>query len=413
MVVLFLNKDRIINKINEKQMGKKQIRNFTAEVKTKIVLEMLKEESTTAQLSTKYEVSAKTMQNWKKQFLNNAPLAFEPAKAVSEFKDQIDGLKTQNDELAKALGKATVERDWAVGKLGSLDISNKKSLVDSKLKTLSKARQCELLQISRSVVYYKAKVMSLYNLNILNRIDEIYTDNPDYGYRYIHRQLLEDGFNIGKDRVLKYMGTMGIEAIYPHRKKSTSIKDIGHKIHSYLLEPYWTTSGKTNTVYVPHVNQVWSGDITYIRTNGGFVYLAAIIDWHSKAILSYKLSNSMDSALVTDILKEALEKYPAPQIFNSDQGSQYTGHEHTGILKENNIEISMNGKGRSIDNIVIERFFRTLKYNCIFINDFKDVTELKEGINNYMDKYNNQRFHSSIGYQKPMNVYRDYLQNVA
>ena len=394
-------------------MGKKQIRNFTAEVKTKIVLEMLKEESTTAQLSTKYEVSAKTMQNWKKQFLNNAPLAFEPAKAVSEFKDQIDVLKTQNDELAKALGKATVERDWAVGKLGSLDLSNKKSLVDPKLSKLSKTRQCELLQISRSVVYYKAKVMSLYNLNILNRIDEIYTDNPDYGYRYIHRQLLEDGFNIGKDRVLKYMGTMGIEAIYPHRKKSTSIKDIGHKIHSYLLEPYWTTSGKTNTVYVPHVNQVWSGDITYIRTNGGFVYLAAIIDWHSKAILSYKLSNSMDSALVTDILKEALEKYPAPQIFNSDQGSQYTGHEHTGILKENNIEISMNGKGRSIDNIVIERFFRTLKYNCIFINDFKDITELKEGINNYMDKYNNQRFHSSIGYQKPMNVYRDYLQNVA
>ena len=394
-------------------MGKKQIRNFTAEVKTKIVLEMLKEESTTAQLSTKYEVSAKTMQNWKKQFLNNAPLAFEPAKAVSEFKDQIDVLKTQNDELAKALGKATVERDWAVGKLGSLDLSNKKSLVDPKLSKLSKTRQCELLQISRSVVYYKAKVMSLYNLNILNRIDEIYTDNPDYGYRYIHRQLLEDGFNIGKDRVLKYMGTMGIEAIYPHRKKSTSIKDIGHKIHSYLLEPYWTTSGKTKTVHVPHVNQVWSGDITYIRTNGGFVYLAAIIDWHSKAILSYKLSNSMDSALVTDILKEALEKYPAPQIFNSDQGSQYTGHEHTGILKENNIEISMNGKGRSIDNIVIERFFRTLKYNCIFINDFKDVTELKEGINNYMDKYNNQRFHSSIGYQKPMNVYRDYLQNAA
>ena len=394
-------------------MGKKQIRNFTAEVKTKIVLEMLKEESTTAQLSTKYEVSGKTMQNWKKQFLSNAPLAFEPAKAVSEFKDQIEGLKTQNDELAKALGKATVERDWAVGKLGSLDLSNKKSLVDSKLKTLSKTRQCELLQISRSGVYYKAKVMSLYNLNILNKIDEIYTDNPDYGYRYIHRQLLEGGFNIGKDRVLKYMGTMGIEAIYPHKKKSTSIKDIGHKIHSYLLEPYWSTSAKTKTVHVPNVNQVWSGDITYIRTNRGFMYLAAIIDWHSKAILSYKLSNSMDSTLVTDILKEALEKYPAPQIFNSDQGSQYIGHEHTGILKENNVQISMNGKGRSIDNIVIERFFRTLKYNCIFINDFKDIAELKGGINNYMDKYNNQRFHSSIGYQKPMNVYRDYLQNAA
>jgi len=388
-------------------MGKKQIRNFSAEVKTKIVLEMLKEESTTAQLSTKYEVSAKTIQNWKRQFLNNASLVFEPAKAVSEFKDQIDGLKNQNDELAKALGKATVERDWAVGKLVSLDISNKKSFVDSKLKTLSKARQCELLEISRSGVYYKPKIMSLYNLNILNRIDEIYTDNPDYGYRYIHKQLLEDGFNIGRDRVLKYMGVRGIKAIYPHKNKSTSAKDGQHKVHSYLLEPYWTKSGRSKSVYVSYANAVWSGDITYIRTNGGFMYLAAIIDWHSKAILSYKLSNSMDAVLVN----AALEKYPAPQIFNSDQGSQYTGHEHIEILKKHNIQISMNGKGRSIDNIIIERFFRTYKYNCIFINDFKNATELKGGINNYMDKYNNQRFHSSIRYQKPMNVYRDYLQN--
>ena len=121
----------------------------------------------------------------------------------------------------------------------------------------------------------------------------------------------------------------------------------------------------------------------------------------------------MDASLVTDILQDALQKYPAPLIFNSDQGSQYTGYEHVDILKNNNIQISMNGKGRSIDNIVIERFFRTLKYNCIFINDFNNITELKEEINNYMDKYNNQRFHSSIGYQKPMNVYRDYLQNAA
>ena len=394
-------------------MGKKQIKNFSAELKTKIVLEMLKEESTIGQLSTKYEVTAKTMQNWKKQFLNNASLAFEPAKAVTEYKEQISELKNQNEELAKALGKTTVERDWAVGKLGSLDLLNKKSLVDPKLSRLSKTRQCELLEISRSGVYYKAKVMSSYNLNILNRIDEIYTDNPEYGYRYIHKKLLEDGFKVGRDRVLKYMGTMGIEAIYPHKKKSTSTKEGQHKIYGYLLEQYWNKSERSRTVHVPHVNQVWSGDITYIRTNGGFMYLAAIIDWHSKAILSYKLSNSMDASLVTDVLKDALNKYPAPQIFNSDQGSQYTGYEHTGILKENNIQISMNGKGRSIDNIAIERFFRTLKYNCIFINDFKNITELKDGINKYMDKYNNQRFHSSIGYKKPMNVYSDYLQNAA
>ena len=154
-------------------MTKKQSRNFSAEAKTKIVLEILKEELTIAQLSSKYEVTGKTIQNWKKQFLNNASLAFEPAKAVSEYKDQINELKVQNDELAKALGKTTVERDWLAGKLSSLDLSNKKSLVDPKLQVLSKTRQCELLGISRSSVYYKAEVMSPYNLSLLNRIDEI------------------------------------------------------------------------------------------------------------------------------------------------------------------------------------------------------------------------------------------------
>lgn len=135
--------------------------------------------------------------------------------------------------------------------------------------------------------------MSSYNLHILNKIDEIYTDNPEYGYRYIYRQLLEEGVNIGRDRVLKYMGMMCIEAIYPHKKKPVSTRDLEHKIYNYLLDKYWIKSGKTKTVYVSNSNEVWSGDITYIRTNGGFMYLAAIIDWHSKAILSYKLSNTM------------------------------------------------------------------------------------------------------------------------
>ncbi len=125
---------------------------------------------------------------------------------------------------------------------------------------------------------------------------------------------------------------------------STSRNDSEHKIYSYLLDQYWTKSGSTKQVYVPNVNEVWSGDITYIRTNGGFMYMAAIIDWHSKAILSYKLSNSMDASLVTDVLKQALSKYNAPQIFNSDQGSQYTSYDHINILKEHDIQISMNGK---------------------------------------------------------------------
>ena len=395
-------------------MTKKYIKNFSAEYKTKVVLELLESEVTISQLSKKYEITPKTIQNWKKQFLNNASMAFEPAKVVSEYKIEIEGLKSQNDELAKALGKATVERDWALGKLRGLDTPNKRNLVDSKLEDLPMARQCELLKINRSMLYYQPKIMSLYNKKIMDRIDEIYTDNPDYGYRFMHKSVLEEGFVIGRDRTLKYMSIMGIEALYPKQKKSISTQNKAHKVYPYLLEPYWQTSKKgSKSVYVPRSNEVWSGDITYIRTPSGFMYMAAIIDWHSKAILSYKLSNSMDSSLVTSILEDALSKYPAPLIFNSDQGSQYTGSEHIRILENHGIQISMNGKGRSIDNIIMERFFRTLKYNCIFINEFKNISELKEGINSYVDKYNNRRFHSSIGYKKPMDVYLSAFKNAA
>lgn len=190
-------------------MTRKQIRNFSAEEKTRIVLELLNEDVTISQLSSKYKVSSNSISHWKKQFLSNAAIAFEPAKVVSEYQEQINRLKEQNDELAKALGKTTIERDWAVGKLRSLDLLNRKSLVQSKLEELPKTRQCELLAVNRSSTYYKGQAVSSYNLNILNRIDEIYTDNPEFGYRYIYQQLLEDGFKIGRDRVLKYMRLIG------------------------------------------------------------------------------------------------------------------------------------------------------------------------------------------------------------
>ncbi len=138
------------------------------------------------------------------------------------------------------------------------------------------------------------------------------------------------------------MGILGIQAICPTKKRLASIKHSEHKIHEYLLKQYWTTNGKKKTVYVPALNEVWSGDITYIRINGGFMYLAAVIDWHSKAVLAYKISNSMDATLATDVLQEALEKYPKPKIFNSDQGSQYTSYEHTKLLKDYEIQKPMN-----------------------------------------------------------------------
>ncbi|MAC85240.1 MAG: IS3 family transposase [Arcobacter sp.] len=385
---------------------------YSAEKKVQIVLELLKEEQTVAQLASKYQITAKTITNLKKQFLENAVIAMEPAKAVSEYKAQIDAKDEEISDLQKALGKATIKAEWAEGKLKSLDYKTKKALIKSEL-NISIQDQCDALSVSRSSFYYTPKPMSNINLQILNSIDEIYTDNPEYGYRYIHQQLLEDGFSIGKDRVLKYMQLLGINAIYPHKKKLTSIKDEEHFIYKYLLKEYWTVNGRSKTVHVPNVNEVWSGDITYIRTNGGFVYLAAVIDWHSKAVLSYKISNSMDATLATDVLKDALAKYPKPKIFNSDQGSQYTSYEHTKVLKDNDVQISMNGKGRSIDNIIIERFFRTLKHNNIYISDYQSIKDLKQGVSDYIYKYNFKRFHSSLNYKKPMNVYLEQIKNVA
>lgn len=388
-------------------MSRKKGQTYTAEQKTKIVLELLKEEETAAQLATKYKVSTQTLGNWKKQFLENAFLAFEPAKTLKEQKAELSKLQYENDELAKKLGKTTIERDWLEKKLKSLDLSDRKDLVDSRLETLSVTRQCALLHVSRSAYYYKPAPMSETDLKILHAIDEIATDNSEYGYRMIHQQLIEDGYLIGKDRVLKYMRILGIHAIYPTKKKLTSIQQPEHKKYPYLLSQYHNSKKQ---VVVEKPNEVWSGDITYIRMNGGFMYLAAIIDWHSKAILAYRLSNTMDATLATDVLQEALSKYPKPKIFNSDQGSQYTSHEHTQMLKDHGIEISMNGKGRSIDNIAIERFFRTLKHGNIYINDYQTIKELKEGVKNYIYKYNFKRFHSSIDYRKPMNVYLEFVK---
>ena len=393
-------------------MARKKGQTYTSQQKAKVVLELLKEERTLGEIATSYRVTPKTIQNWKKQLLSNASRAFE--EDAKQSKKEIEKLKEENDALAKALGRTTVERDWAVEKLQSLDLSSKKDLVSSKLTTLSMTRQTKLLGVNRTTLYYTPKPISDYNLKILNQIDEIYVDNPDYGYRMIHQQLLENGYSIGDDRVLKYMRILGIQALYPHKKHTTSTKDKEHPIYPYLLKPYWYKTGqKTKAVKVDTPNEVWSGDITYIRMNGGFMYLAAVIDWNSRAILAYKLSNSMDATLATDVLKMALDKYPKPKIFNSDQGSQYTSYEHTKLLKENDIQISMNGKGRSIDNIITERFFRTLKQSNIYISDYQTTKELKEGIKAFIHKYNFKRFHSSLNYQKPMNVYLDFIQKLA
>jgi len=390
-------------------MSKKR-KSYSAEFKTKVVLELLKEEEPAASIASRYGVTVQTLNQWKKKFLENASLAFDVGEATKEYREKIEKLEKENEALAKTLGKTTIERDWAVGKLKSLDSSNRRGLVDSKLKRLSMTRQCQLLGINRTSLYYRPKGISKYDLKLMRRIDEIYTERSTLGYRMIHQYLKEERYRVGHNKVHRLMRIIGIAAIYPKRRRCMNQADKEHKVYPYALEAFKDEKGR---IVVDRPNLVWSADITYIPIKGGFMYLAAIIDWHSRAILSWRLSNTMDANLTTGVLKEALEHYGIPEILNSDQGSQYTGKEHIQILKDHGITISMNGKGRSIDNIAIERFFRTLKYEEVYIKEYENVKELKRGIKNFIDYYNTKRFHSSLGYQKPMNVYLENLPKAA
>jgi len=381
---------------------------YSAEFKAKLVLEVLEGIDTVNQIASKYEVQPLNLRNWKKQFLENMSLAFDKSSVVKEYKEEIEVLKKDKDELAKKVGNLTIEKDFLEGKLVSLASSKeRKTLLDTKLK-ISLNKQCELLKVNKSSLYYKPKELFSRSkeINLLNKINNIYSDFPSYGYRRITKQLQRDGYNVGKKLVKKAMKYMGIKALYP--KPNTTIGNKEHYKYPYLLKEFRNDRGQ---VIIDNVNRVWSTDITYIKLETGFVYLAAIIDWHSKKILSWKLSNSMDNSLVTSVLKEALMLYPKPTIFNTDQGSQYTSKAHVNILKNHDIKISMDGKGRATDNICIERFWRSIKYEEIYLNEYKNLKILKKSIGKYMDNYNQKRLHSTINYQTPNEVYFQAVNN--
>jgi putative transposase len=385
-------------------------KSFSADFKAKLVLEVLESEKTINEIASKYGVLPLSLRNWKKQFLENMSLAFDKSTVAKEYKEEIEELKKSKDAIAKKLGETIVDKEFLEGKLVSLASSKeRKTLLDTKLK-LSVNRQCRLLKVSKSSLYYEPIKPFSKNTDIqmLDAINNIYEEFPSYGYRRITKQLQRDGYNIGKKLVKKAMRYMGIEALYPKPKTTTANKE--HYKYPYLLKDFRNYAGQ---VVIDKNNKVWSTDITYIKLEKGFVYLAAIIDWHSKKILSWKLSNTMDTILVTSILKEALAVHNKPEMFNTDQGSQYTSKVHIDILKKHNIQISMDGKGRATDNICIERFWRTIKYEEIYLNEYKNMKVLKKAIENYIFKYNTKRLHSAIDYKTPNEVYYQATNNLA
>ena len=257
---------------------------------------------------------------------------------------------------------------------------------------LSISRQAELLGVSRSSAYYAPRV-SLENIKITHALDALYTRHPFYGSRRLKFSLEDDyGIYICREHVQRLMRLMGIAAIYP--KKHTSNPAPGHRIYPYLLR----------NLPIVRLNQVWSTDITYIPLNGSFCYLTVILDWFSRYVLAWELSETMETDFCTRALKSALTR-ATPEIHNSDQGSQYTSLEYTGILTTNKIQISMDGRGRYLDNIFTERLWRSVKYEDIYLKHYGTFTETYNGLCNYFPFYNDERRHQALGYQTPETMY--------
>lgn len=258
---------------------------------------------------------------------------------------------------------------------------------------ISIKRQCELLGINRSMIYYKPKKKVQDDSDLMTLIDEQYTETPFYGTRKMAKAMERKvGAPVNRKRVKRLMCLLGIQAIYS--KPRTTIPEAAHKKYPYLLR----------NVKIDRVAQVWSTDITYVRLERGFAYLVAVIDWHSKYVLSWRLSNTMDASFCVEALRDALAQ-GKPEIFNSDQGSQFTSEEFLSPLKARDIKISMDGRGRALDNIFVERLWRSVKYENVYLNGYRTLEEARRGLAEYFAHYNEKRLHQSLNYQTPAEVH--------
>ena len=258
---------------------------------------------------------------------------------------------------------------------------------------LSLSRRCRLLTISRSSFYYAPKGESPENLELMRRIDELFLKYPFYGSRQMVRQLRREGVRVGRHRVRRLMRLMGLTAIY--QAPRTSAPHPAHRIYPYLLR----------NLDVNRSNQVWCADITYIPVQRGFLYLVAIMDWATRHVLAWRLSNTMDASFCVEALNEVLSRYGNPEIFNTDQGGQFTSFDFTGVLKDADVAISMDGRGRCMDNIFIERLWRSLKYEAVYLHELTDGFKAERVIGEWIDFYNTERPHSALDGQTPAEAY--------
>ena len=366
---------------------------FDEQFKATVALEAIKEEMTLQELAEKYQVHPNQIRVWRRKLQESSSILFERKNRKDEEYTQ---LRKEKEELFRQLGQLQYVNEWL--KKVQTTVRQRSRLIDPKEPVLSVRRQCELLSIHRSVFYYRAKPAHKVNderhkaliLAVNRRL-------PFYGYRKVTLELQAKNHALSEKQVRRLMHVMQLKAL--HAKRMTSVKHAENPVYPYLL--------RHKVIRYP--NQVWISDLTYIRLPElGYVYLVAIMDLYSPKVLSWKVSNSMDSVFCEEALKEALAHYGAPCIFNTDQGSQFTSNTFIHLLQEQGIRISMDGRGRWRDNVHIERLWRTVKYEDIYLQGYENVRSLKRGLVSYFVFYNQYRFHQNLDYETPDQRYRSF-----
>ncbi len=354
---------------------------YSAEFKAKVAMEAIRGDLTLAELAAKHGVHHTMIGAWKRQAMDGMASLFDGGQGLQRGRDR---------EIARQDRAVAGGARFFGTSLRSMSMDRRRKMVEPDNPDLSIAAQCRLLSISRSGYYYAPVPENGATLALMALIDQVFMDCPWYGSRQMARHLQRMGHAVGRRRVRRLMAKMGLTAIY--QRPRTSDPHPEHRIYPYLLRD----------LAITQPNQVWCADMTYLPMRRGFLYLVAIMDWAARKVLAWRISNTMDAGFCVEALQDAMARYGKPEIFNTDQGSQFTSRAFTTVLREAEVRISMDGRGRWMDNVFIERLWRSVKYECVYLHAFETGSEASSGIGRWIGYYNAARPHQGIGQQTPV-----------